>query len=130
MPRLSADKIGAIIGKLFITLAFVLWFHSLLWKGQFRSFPKFTSILPSISLRATDGRLIQVPTSKTRSTPANPNDVIVLDAGVTYVGNFTLPVKTNPNQHPRYISSGLVEAHVLVRFLASALAKNNQVAPV
>lgn len=39
---------------------------------------------------------------------SNPGDVIVLDAGVTYSGNFTLPAKANPNQQWIYIiSSGL-----------------------
>jgi len=41
---------------------------------------------------------------------ANPGDIIVLDAGVTYQGNFTLPVKTNPNNKWIYIvSSGLAK---------------------
>ncbi len=34
---------------------------------------------------------------------ANPGDTIVLDAGVTYQGNFTLPVKSNPNNKWIYI---------------------------
>jgi hypothetical protein len=39
---------------------------------------------------------------------SNPGDVIVLDAGATYTGNFTLPVKSNPqNQWIYIISSGL-----------------------
>jgi len=36
---------------------------------------------------------------------ANPGDTIVLDAGVTYQGNFTLPAKTNPNNKWIYIVS-------------------------
>ena len=28
---------------------------------------------------------------------ASPGDVIVLDAGTTYTGNYDLPVKANPN---------------------------------
>jgi hypothetical protein len=43
---------------------------------------------------------------------ANPNDVIVLDAGVTYSGNFTLPAKANPNHQWIYIiSSALGQIH-------------------
>jgi hypothetical protein len=42
-------------------------------------------------------------TSALRS--AVPGDVIVLDAGTTYVGNFTLPVKSNPNHKWIYIIS-------------------------
>src|SRR6516162_2915936 len=34
---------------------------------------------------------------------ANPGDTIVLDAGVAYQGNFTLPVKSNPNNKWIYI---------------------------
>src|SRR5215472_840744 len=34
---------------------------------------------------------------------ANPGDIIVLDAGVTYQGNFTLPAKSNPNHLWIYI---------------------------
>ena len=34
---------------------------------------------------------------------ANPGDTIVLDAGATYQGNFTLPVKSNPNNKWIYI---------------------------
>ena len=34
---------------------------------------------------------------------AQPGDVIVLDAGVTYSGNFTLPKKSNPNNKWIYI---------------------------
>ena len=34
---------------------------------------------------------------------ANPGDTIVLDAGVTYQGNFTFPVKSNPNNKWIYI---------------------------
>ena len=34
---------------------------------------------------------------------ASPGDTIVLDAGVTYKGNFTLPVKLNPNNKWIYI---------------------------
>ena len=40
---------------------------------------------------------------KTAITSAVPGDVIVLDAGVTYVGNFQLPAKTNPNSQWIYI---------------------------
>src|SRR5271166_5971965 len=36
---------------------------------------------------------------------ANPGDTIVLDAGATYQGNFTLPVKSNPNGAWIYIVS-------------------------
>ena len=36
---------------------------------------------------------------------ANPGDIIVLDAGVTYQGNFTLPVKTNPLNNWIYITT-------------------------
>jgi hypothetical protein len=38
-------------------------------------------------------------------TSSNPGDVIVLDAGTTYSGNFTLPAKANPNQQWIYIVS-------------------------
>jgi hypothetical protein len=41
---------------------------------------------------------------------ANPGDVIVLDAGVTYTGNFTLPVKSNPNQQWIYIESSALSS--------------------
>ena len=34
---------------------------------------------------------------------ANPGDTIVLDAGAVYQGNFTLPVKSNPNNRWIYI---------------------------
>ncbi len=34
---------------------------------------------------------------------ANPGDTIVLDAGVIYQGNFTLPVKSNPNNKWIYV---------------------------
>jgi hypothetical protein len=38
---------------------------------------------------------------------ANPGDVIVLDARATYVGNFTLPVKSNSGQWIYIVSSAL-----------------------
>jgi len=34
-----------------------------------------------------------------------PGDIIILDAGATYSGNFTLPVKSNPNNRWIYIVS-------------------------
>ena len=36
---------------------------------------------------------------------SSPGDVIVLDAGVTYSGNFVLPNKNNPNNQWIYIIS-------------------------
>ena len=42
---------------------------------------------------------------KTALTNSVPGDVIVLDAGVTYSGSFTLPVKSNPNGRWIYIIS-------------------------
>ncbi len=36
---------------------------------------------------------------------AVPGDIIMLDAGVTYTGNFTLPAKSNPNRRWIYIES-------------------------
>src|SRR5271165_4984172 len=36
-------------------------------------------------------------------TASAPGDTIVLDAGVTYIGNFTFPVKANPNNKWIYI---------------------------
>src|SRR5215469_9524949 len=36
---------------------------------------------------------------------AQPGDVIVLDAGVTYSGNFQLPAKSNPNGQWIYVVS-------------------------
>ena len=44
-----------------------------------------------------------VTTFKSALTSANPGDIIVLDAGVTYQGNFTLPKKNNPNHLWIYI---------------------------
>ncbi len=44
-----------------------------------------------------------VTTFKSALTSANPGDTIVLDAGVTYQGNFTLPKKNNPNHLWIYI---------------------------
>ena len=41
---------------------------------------------------------------------ANPGDVIVLDAGATYVGNFTLPVKSNSSQQWIYIVSSALSS--------------------
>ena len=38
-------------------------------------------------------------------TAAQPGDIIVLDAGVTYTGNFTLPTKANPGGKWIYIES-------------------------
>ncbi len=38
-------------------------------------------------------------------TSANPGDTIILDAGVTYTGNFTLPAKINPNKKWIYVES-------------------------
>jgi hypothetical protein len=38
-------------------------------------------------------------------TSSSSGDVIVLDAGVTYVGNFTLPAKTNPQNKWIYIET-------------------------
>jgi hypothetical protein len=42
---------------------------------------------------------------RTALTNSVPGDVIVLDAGVTYSGSFTLPVKSNPNKKWIYIIS-------------------------
>jgi hypothetical protein len=39
-----------------------------------------------------------------------PGDVIVLDAGVTYAGNFYLPVKSNPNHQWIYIESSALSS--------------------
>ena len=36
---------------------------------------------------------------------AQPGDIIVLDAGAVFTGNFTLPAKNNPNQQWIYIES-------------------------
>ncbi len=41
---------------------------------------------------------------------ANPGDVIVLDAGATYTGSFTLPAKANPNQQWIYIVSSALSS--------------------
>jgi hypothetical protein len=41
---------------------------------------------------------------------ANPGDTIVLDAGATYVGNFTLSVKSNPNRQWIYIVSSALSS--------------------
>jgi hypothetical protein len=38
-----------------------------------------------------------------------PGDVIVLDAGVTYIGNFTLQAKANPNNKWIYVVSSQLE---------------------
>lgn len=43
-------------------------------------------------------------------TSSNPGDVIVLDAGVTYTGNFTLPVKSNPNRQWIYIETSALSS--------------------
>ncbi len=40
---------------------------------------------------------------------ANPGDTIILDAGVTYVGNFTLPAKANPGGVWTYIQSSALD---------------------
>lgn len=42
---------------------------------------------------------------RTALTNSVPGDVIVLDAGVTYSGSFTLPAKTNPGNKWIYIIS-------------------------
>lgn len=45
---------------------------------------------------------------------SQPGDTILLDAGVTYVGGFRLPPKTNPNGKWIYvISTGFQQANVL-----------------
>ena len=41
---------------------------------------------------------------------AKPGDVIMLDAGATYAGNFTLPVKANPSQQWIYIVSSALDS--------------------
>jgi hypothetical protein len=41
---------------------------------------------------------------------ANPGDTIVLDAGTTYSGNFTLPVKSNANHQWIYIISSALNS--------------------
>ena len=41
---------------------------------------------------------------------SQPGDVIVLDAGVTYSGNFTLPLKSNPNHKWIYVISSAMAA--------------------
>ena len=46
-----------------------------------------------------------VPQFRTALTNSVPGDVIVLDAGVTYSGSFTLPAKSNPNGKWIYIIS-------------------------
>jgi hypothetical protein len=43
-------------------------------------------------------------------TSALPGDTIVLDAGVTYTGNFRLPAKSNPNGQWIYIVSSQISA--------------------
>jgi len=52
---------------------------------------------------------------------ANPGDMIVLDAGATYTGNFTLSAKSNPNNQWIYIISSA---------LASLPAPGTRVNPV
>jgi len=47
---------------------------------------------------------------KNALTSANPGDTIVMDAGVTYVGNFTLPAKSNPNGTWIYIVSSALSS--------------------
>ena len=42
---------------------------------------------------------------KNAITSSMPGDLIVLDAGVTYVGNFTLPAKSNPGKKWIYVVS-------------------------
>jgi hypothetical protein len=37
------------------------------------------------------------------ATSANPGDVIVLDVGVTYTGNLTVPQKSNPSNKWTYV---------------------------
>jgi hypothetical protein len=57
-------------------------------------------------------------------TASYPGDVIVLDAGVTYVGNFYLPSKANPNNKWIYvISSALATLPAGVR-VSPAVAAN------
>lgn len=57
-------------------------------------------------------------------TSTNPGDVIVLDAGVTYTGNFYLPSKANSNNQWIYvISSALANLPVGVR-VSPAVAAN------
>jgi hypothetical protein len=45
---------------------------------------------------------------KNALTAAQPGDTIVLDAGATYTGNFTLPAKSNPSQKWIYIESSAI----------------------
>jgi len=57
---------------------------------------------------------------KNALSTAVPGDMIVLDAGVTYQGNFTLPAKANPNGKWIYLVSSA---------LASLPAPGNRVGP-
>src|SRR5438128_2538640 len=42
---------------------------------------------------------------QTALNSAQPGDVIILQAGTTYTGNFTAPIKTNPNNKWIYVQS-------------------------
>jgi hypothetical protein len=47
---------------------------------------------------------------QTALTSATPGDVIILDAGTIYTGNFVVPAKTNPNGQWIYIQSSNLSA--------------------
>ena len=47
---------------------------------------------------------------KNALTSSSPGDVIVLDAGATYIGNFTLPVKSKPKKQWIYIESSALSS--------------------
>ena len=57
-------------------------------------------------------------------TNSQPGDVIVLDAGVTYSGNFHLSVKSNPNNKWIYIVSSALSNLPIGTRVSAASASN------
>src|SRR5271165_6465271 len=78
-----------------------------------------TAVLPQIQIDTTwNPNVATVRPAHTAAqltaalSAAVPGDEIVLDAGVTYAGNFTLPAKVNPGNQWIYIVTGnFVQGH-------------------
>ncbi len=111
----------------FVLMALVIWGFSAVAPAQ-----KPQAILPMIYIDTTwnppvGGTTWAAHTSAQLSsalTYSSPGDIIVLDAGATYIGNFTLPGKSNPSNKWIYIiSSQLANLRVGVR-VSPALAVN------
>jgi len=68
--------------------------------------PQLPQVYIDTTFKLPQGKTWQAYTSgefQNALNSANPGDVIVLEAGATYVGNFRLPVKSNSSQQWIYI---------------------------